>query len=466
MPDRTMTNQALSTQPGATTAAPGRLKRVLSLPDLLIYGMIIMQVVAPVPIFGLLEQRSEGHSVTTVLVAMVAMMITAVSYGRMAYLYPMAGSAYTYVGRTFHPHLGFLAGWSMFLDYLVIPLISAIIPALAIQRLLPFVPFPVLTFLIVAGMTGLNLRGIRATARANTLLLVVTSVAVGVFLILAVRYIALKTGWASLLSLKPMYNPATFRPAHILGGISLAALTYIGFDGLTTLAEDSINPKRDMVLATVLVVLATGILSGIELYFLHLVLPDWRMAADPNTAYLDVMKTVGGTALFTSFLVIMSVSQFGSGFSVQVNAARLLYAMGRDNVLPPALFGYLSPRRQNPTRNIILVGALAFVGSVFVPFDNACDLLNFGAFLGFMGVNLATFWSFYFRPSPGHRRNFLRDGLVPGLGFLLCLAFWIGLPNLAKLVGGAWLLVGMGYCAYKTRGFRDRPLTIDFDEQV
>ena len=442
---------------------PQRLRRVLSLRDLLVYGMVIMQVVAPVPIFGLLEQRSDNHAVTTVLLAMVAMMITAVSYGRMAILYPMAGSAYTYVGRALNPHLGFLAGWSMFLDYLVIPLISAFIPALAIQRLLPAVPFPVLTLLIVAAMTGLNLRGIRVTLHANMVLLVVASLAVGVFLILAARYLFLKTGWSGLLSLSPMYDPATFKVGTVLGGISLAAMNYIGFDGLTTLAEDSVNPKRDMVLSTVLVVVITGILSAVELYFLHLVLPDWR-SADPNTSYLDVMRTVGGPVLFTTFLVVMSVSQFGSGFSVQVNAARLLYGMGRDNVLPRSLFGYLSPTRQNPSRNILFVGALAFLGTVFVPFDQACDLLNFGAFIGFMGVNLATLWSYYFRAPKGHRRHVLWDVLLPASGFLMCLLFWIGLPNRAKIVGGLWLLVGVAYSAYKTRGFRDCPLLFDFKE--
>ena len=442
-------------------AEPQRLKRVLNLRDLLIYGMVIMQVVAPVPIFGLLEQRSDNHAVTTVLIAMLAMIITAISYGRMAVLYPMAGSAYTYVGRTFNPHLGFLTGWSMFLDYLVIPLISAIIPALAIQRLIPAAPLPLLTFLILAGMTGLNLRGIRATVRANMVLLVVTSLAVGAFLILAARYLFFKAGWSGVLSLSPVYDPATFKAGTVLGGISLAAMNYIGFDGLTTLAEDSVNPKRDMVLSTVLVVVITGILSAVELYFLHLVLPDWRLA-DPNTSYLDVMRTVGGPVLFTTFLVVMSVSQFGSGFSVQVNAARLLYGMGRDNVLPHSLFGYLSPQRQNPSRNIMFVGALAFLGTVFIPFDQACDLLNFGAFIGFMGVNLATFWSYYVRTPEGHRRSVLWDVLLPTSGFVLCLIFWIGLPNRAKIVGGLWLLVGVAYSAYKTRGFRQQPLLFDF----
>ena len=440
-----------------------RLKRVLNLRDLLVYGMMIMQVVAPVPIFGLLEQRSNNHSVTTILIAMVVMAITAVSYGRMARLYPMAGSAYTYVGRALSPHLGFLAGWSMFLDYLIIPLISAIIPALAIQRLIPSAPFLLLTFLIVAGMTVLNLRGIRATVHANMVLLAVASLAVVVFITLAIRYLFLKAGWAGVFSLTPMYNPATFESHALLAGISLAAMNYIGFDGLTTLAEDSVNPKRDMVLSTVLVVVITGVLSAVELYFLHMVLPDWKLA-DPNSSYLDVMRMVGGPVLFTTFLVVMSISQFGSGFSVQVNAARLLYSMGRDNVLPKSLFGFLSPKRQNPSRNIIVVGVLAFLGTVIVPFDQACDLLNFGAFIGFMGVNLATIWSYYVRPPQGHRRYVLWDAVLPAGGFLMCLVFWIGLPSRAKIVGGLWLFAGLVYYAYKTRGFRKQPLQFDFRE--
>jgi len=447
----------------ASASAP-RLKRVLTLSHLLVYGMIIMQVVAPIPIFGLLEERSDGHAVTTVLIAMVAMMITAISYGRMAMLYPVAGSAYTYVARSINPHLGFLTGWSLFLDYLIIPLISAIIPALAIQRLLPWVPFPALTLLIVTAMTVLNLYGIRATVRANAILLVVSSAVVILFFVLAARYLFLNMGWDGLISLHPVYNPAAFKSGTILGGVSLAAMTYIGFDGLTTLAEDSVNPKRDIILSTVLIVLITGILSAVELYFLHQVMPDWR-SADPETSYLDVMKLVGGSALFVTFSMIMSISQFGSGFSVQVSAARLLYGMGRDQVLPRALFGYLSPRRGNPSRNIILVGALAFLGSVFVPFDKACDLLNFGAYVGFMGVNLATLISYFVRPPQGHRRNFLWDAALPACGLLLCLVFWLSLPDLAKLIGGGWLLLGLAYCAIKTGGFRRRPLLFDFGEE-
>ena len=175
-----------------------------------------------------------------------------------------------------------------------------------------------------------------------------------------------------------------------------------------------------MVLATVLVCFITGLLAATELYFFHQVIPDWKSVADPDTYYLDVMKVVGGPLLFTVFSIVMCVSQFGAGFTGQVSAARLVYGMGRDNVLPRAVFGYLSPRSQSPTRNILLVGALAFVGTVLLPFGTACDLLNFGAYLGFMGVNLSTFWCHYLRPLPGHRRHFLWDACLPLAGFLLC----------------------------------------------
>jgi amino acid transporter len=460
-----MTSSAAGTATPSGASAP-KLRRVLSLSHLLVYGMIIMQVAAPVPIFGQLEQRSDGHAVTVVLIAMVAMMITAVSYGRMAMLYPMAGSAYTYVARSINPHLGFLTGWSMFLDYLVIPLISAIIIANAIKSVLPWAPFSALALVIVTAMTVLNLYGIRATVRANATVLVISSAAVISFLVLAARYLFVNMGWGGLVSLHPIYNPATFTNGTILAGISLAAMNYIGFDGLTTLAEDSVNPKRDIILSMVLIVLVTGVLSAIELYFLHQVLPDWRAVEPENldTSYLKVMQSVGGMALFLAFSVVMSVSQFGAGFSVQVSAARLLYGMGRDNVLPGALFGYLSPRRGNPSRSIVFVGTLAFLGSVFVPFGSACDLLNFGAYVGFMGVNVATLVSYFIRPPQGHRRSFLWDAALPACGFLLCLVFWLGLPNLAKLAGGGWLLFGFVYCALKTGGFRRRPLLFDFSE--
>jgi putrescine importer len=444
--------------PPAEARSPG-LRRVLNLRHLLVYGMTVMQVVAPIPIFGLLDERSDGHGVSTVLLAMVPMAMTAVSYGRLAALYPTAGSSYSYVGRGLHPQLGFLVGWAILLDYVMIPLISAVIPALAIQRLMPEAPLALLTLLILLAMTGLNLGGIRATLRANSGLLVISCLAVLAFGLLAVRYLHAGPGiWRPA----RVYDPASFHAGAIWAGVSFAALSYIGFDGLTTLSEDAIEPRRDMPRATVLVVLITGVLSALELYLLHAVLPDWR-TTDPNTSYLDVMQLVGGSALFVVFLVIMSLSQFAAGLSVQVSAARLLYGMGRDGALPTAFFGRLD-RRGNPSRNIILVGVVAFVGSVAISFDHALDLLNFGAFLAYMGVNLAALWVFCLRRPEHIARKPLWDAIVPGLGLIGSLVFWLGLPSLAKIIGGLWLVAGVSYGASRTRRVRDRGVSHELAE--
>lgn len=439
------------------------MKRVLRLRDLVVYGMIILQVVGPLPTFGLLEQRSNGHSVLTAAIAFLPMLITAVSYGRLAGMFPVAGSAYTYVGRGLNSHLGFLTGWAMFLDYWMILLISAEIPSLALARLAPILPLPVLNSLILAVMTLLNLCGIQTTLRANKLLLVGSSFAVLLFVALSIHHIVQLHGVATLASLNAIYDPATFHLASVIGGVSLAAITYIGFDGLTTLSEDAVNPRRDMARATALVVSITGLLSVVELYFLHSVLPNWR-ATDPNTSYLDAMAVVGGSALFALFFAIMSISQFGSGLSVQASVARLLYGMGRDGVLPKRIFGQLHPTKRHPSRNILAVGILAWLGTLVVPFEQAVDFLNFGAFMGFMGVNAAAIACFFVRPAAGHRRRLFSDCIVPAAGFVGCFIFWIGLPRHAQIFGGLWLLAGFLFLATKTRGFRKKPILFDFAE--
>ena len=231
--------------------------------------------IAPVPLFGVVQKLSDGHAVTTILLAMVAMMLTAFSYGRMAAVYPSAGSAYTYVGYGLNPHLGFLAGWAMFLDYLLIPLLCTVYGALTVQRLVPEVPYVVLAAAFAGTMTLINLRGIRTTARTNFVLATIMSAVILVFIVLAVRFLFHHQGWPGVFSIQPFYVPATFHVSSIAVGTSVAALTYIGFDGITTLAEDAINPRRNVLLATVGVCLFTGLFGGLQIYLAQRVWPNY-----------------------------------------------------------------------------------------------------------------------------------------------------------------------------------------------
>src|SRR5215470_3292 len=260
----------------STTSSVPVVRRALSLWDLIFYGIVLIQPIAPVPLYGVAQKLSDGHFVTIIFIAMFAMLITAVSYGRMAALYPAAGSAYTYVGRGLNPHLGFLAGWAMFLDYLLQPLINTVWISTALhERYVHAVPFFAWAAIIAGIITLLNLRGIRSSAFANKALLLVMFVVVGLFVVLAIRFLLRANGAAGLFSTQPFYDPRTFDSHRIWAATSFAALTYIGFDGVTTLAEDVENPKRNVMLATVLVCLFTGIVGGLEVYLGQRVWPDF-----------------------------------------------------------------------------------------------------------------------------------------------------------------------------------------------
>jgi putrescine importer len=475
-----MTSDGVPQPPTESQLPVPRLRRVLGLGDLVFYGLVLIQPVGAVGIFGLADQKSFGHVTLTIFIALAAMMLTALSYGRMAGLYPAAGSAYTYVGRGLHPHFGFIAGWAMFLDYLVIPIVSVIYGAISIQKVvdvlapgwtqhavgsigLPFdaqrVAFVCWVVLLVGLTTFLNVRGIQWTALANQVLTAVMFLVIAIFLVDAVRYLWLKQGLAGLLSTEPFYNPRTFNLRAVGTATSLAALTYIGFDGITTLAEDVKEPKRTVPLAVVLVCLLIGICVGLQVYLAQRAWPDYTTFKDPDTAFFDVCNLVGGKFLLNAMATILAVACLGSALTGQVGAARILFGMGRDNALP-RFFARLN-ERNNPVMNIWLIGVLALLGALWLNYEKAATLINFGAFLAFMGVNLAVIREFFFRPPAGHKRNLLSDLAVPAVAFLFCLWIWISLPVPAKIVGGIWCAIGLVYTAIKTRGFRAPPVMMD-----
>jgi amino acid transporter len=334
---------------------------------------------------------------------------------------------------------------------------------------IPELPFVVWAAIIAGIMIFLNLVGVKSSARANKVLLAVMSFVVIWFFWQAIRFLYFGQGWAGLLSIQPLYDPKTFNPNMILTATSFAALTYIGFDGVTTLAEDVENPKRNVLLAVVLTCLFAGICSAVEAYLGARVWPDWRSFPNLETAYMDICRRVGGALLFGAMFVILGVAAFGSGLTGTLGAARLLFGMGRDGVLPRKFFGHLKPGSSTPTNNILLIGALSFAGAVLLnrvgsAYQHAGELLNFGAFLAFIGVNFACFWQFSVHRPAGQPLRVLRDALLPLLGFIACAIIWWKLPHLAKIVGGIWFAIGILYVGYKTNWFRSAPVMIDFSD--
>jgi len=453
------------TEPNVQAAnTPPRLKRVLGLWDLVYYGIILISPIAAVPMFGEAQILSKGHAVTTILAAMLAMTATAVSFGRMAAVYPSAGSVYTYASRGFNAQIGFVLGWAMFLEYLFQPVQNSLYAALSVQRLIPHVPLALLSAVAVGFMTVLCWMGIRTTARTNQILLAFMSLIMAAFLFQAFSFVLRHQHWQGLVTLKPVYDARTFSVRAIAAGTALVAMTYIGFDGVSILAEEVHNPRRNVLLATVLVCIFTGVFAGLQIFLAQLVWPDYRTLSNPETAFMDVAQVVGGYRLFAAFGVVLLVSSLACGLAGHLGAVRLLYGMGRDNLIPRRFFGYLDPKRGSPTYNVLVVGVIAYLGTLTLSWERSVEILNFGALLTFMAVNLAALRHFGFLQPTGAQRNLILDIVVPSLGFLFCLVIFFGLQQSTLVMGAVWCAIGAVYVVLKGRGLDAKAMTIDFSE--
>lgn len=435
----------------APTADPG-LKRSLKLWHLVVYGIILIQPTAALPLFGVVSQEARGHVVTTLLLAMIAMLFTAISYGRMARVYPNAGSAFAYVGRELDPRAGYLVGWSMVMDYLLCPILCVVWCSKAAGNILPIVPYWAWVTLLAGMFTGLNLRGIQASARTNALLAGAMSVVVVILFACIGRYLLAHASGEGLgFFLRPFYDPQTFSFPEVWRGTSIAVLTYLGFDAISTLSEEVENPRRNILLATVLTCLFTGIFSGAQIYAGQLV---WPYGSEPfpdvDTAYVYVAGRAGGTWLLQLVNFTLLVAGVGSGMAAQLAGSRLLYSMGRDEVIPKRFFGVLNARTQVPANNVLLIGTLALGGAFVLSYQLAAEMMNFGAFIAFMGVNLAALVHYTLR---GRDRRWTM-WLPPVLGIGICFYIWIHLRWPAMVLGGVWLATGLLWGAIRKGGFR------------
>ncbi len=446
----------MSTEASVTTTSSGPgLRRTLTLWDLILYGVIVIQPVAPMSVFGVLSERGRGHVVTAILIAMVAMLFTGISYGRMARAYPSAGSAFTYVAQEIHPGLGYVTGWSMVMDYMLNPLICTIWCAQQAHAFAPGVPAWGWKIFFASVFTLLNIRGVKTSARVNTVMAIAMGAVVAVVIVAAARYIFGHPHDDPAYFLRPFYDRSTFSYSALFGCTSIAVLTYIGFDGISTLSEEAENPRRNILLATVLTCIVIGVLSAIEVYVAQLIWPASEKFPDVDTAYV---YTVGRAwaPLFPIVGWTLLLANFGSGMGAQLGAARLLFGMGRSNALPKSFFGVVDEKNRVPRNNVIFIGVIVLIGAFFLSYGLGAEMLNFGALIAFMGVNAAAFLRYFVRAPEKKVWNLI----PPVVGFVICLALWVSLSRKAMVVGSIWMIVGIAFGIWKTNWFR-KPLSFE-----
>lgn len=444
-----------------TEAHTPTLKRTLGLSGVVIIGIAWVTPLIVLATIGIIAQLSNGAAPTAYIITLVAMLFTAYSYGRMASVhYRTAGSAYTYVGKEMGPRLGFLTGWLILLDYFFIPLVVWLIGAAYLSAQFPDVPTAVWIIAFILITTVLNIIGLKVTARANYLLVAFQLLVLGIFVALSIGYFIGEDTGASLAS--PFINQ-DITVSALAAGAAVAAYSFIGFDGLTLLTEETHDPGRTIPLAMMIVVLFFGALFVTVSYFAQLVHPGGAFE-DVNSAALELAKAIGGN-LFSSFLLAgLIIGQFASGLAIQAGASRLLFAMGRDGALPRGL-SYVLPRLRTPVVSVTLIG-IAGLGALFLDVTTSTSFINFGAFSAFTLVNLSVIAHFLrYRPQRGFGA-ILGWILIPLAGAAIDFYLLLNLDGRAKVIGIIWLVIGIVWLAWLTRGFREAPPRMSIDEEM
>lgn len=437
-----------------------RLKRTLSLSAVVLFGIAYMTPIIVLGTFGILADTTGGVVPSAYLAASVAMLFTALSYGRMAAAFPVAGSAYTYVRKSISPKLGFLAGWGVLLDYLFLPMAIWLIGAAYLHSAFPAVPQAVWVLAFIGVTTAINMVGLRLAKNINGALMLVQFLVLAAFVVLAIHYV-LGDASKPLWSLEPFFKEGVQLPL-IMSGAAIACYSFLGFDAVSTLTEETHEPRKNIPRAILLITLIGGFLFIAASYFVQLAHPSTQFENADSAAY-EIARNIGGDLFVSLFLVGLIVGQFTSGLSAQASASRLLFAMGRDGVLPKAFFGRLSERFGTPVGSIVLCGVVALL-ALHMDVTTSTSFINFGAFLAFSLVNLSVVFHYWIGRGERGPRAVLLFLVFPLIGLAADLWLMVSLDHLAIYLGLAWLAAGILYLAVLTGGFSKQPPEMHFEE--
>jgi putrescine importer len=443
----------------AGTADHRALRRVMGTPALVVFGLAYMVPLTVFTTYGLVTTMTEGHLAAAYVVTLAAMMFTALSYAFLVKVIPSAGSAYSFTQRIFGSHVGFVTGWTLMLDYILLPLINYLLIGLYLNAQFPSVPMWLFTLGSIALVTVLNVIGISVVRSANLVLVGMQAVFVVVFIVLTVSNIS--TG-QSLIA--PFFS-SDMSLGLILSGSAILCLSFLGFDAVSTMSEEAKDPKRTVPRAVLLTTLIGGILFIVVSWVAHLAFPNWQDFTDPDAAAVEIMNGLGGNTMAAFFLAAYIAGCIGSAMASQASVSRILFAMGRDGVIPRSVFGRISLRFRSPVGAILVVSAVSLLALV-LDLGTVASVISFGALFAFSLVNLAAIKHFILDQRRRSGGEILKYGLIPAIGFLLTVWLWFSLSASAFTVGSVWLLIGVVYLTVLTGGFRKAPPQVDLDEKT
>ena len=440
------------------------LKRVLGFKDLVFYGLVFMAPVSCMIFFGLLSTVSEGHAVLAYIIAFVAVVFTAIGYGEMSQAFPLAGSTYSFTQRGVAPQAGFVAGWLILLDYFALPMIVNLTSASYMNQFFPQVPIWVWGVIFILICTLINYRGIEMNAKANNFMMIIMIALIIVFLVLAIRYVAVGP---AVLSTTYIYNAKTFALPAVVAAAAIAIVNFIGFDGITTLAEETKDGGKKISLAIIVACGIQAIVFIVVTYFAAAVFPDYTSISDPAIGFAPIAKLLGGTFLSIFAPSVFIVSGIGTCLATQAAASRVLFGMGRDKVILKN-FAYLHPKHKSPVFGILVMAAVFILGTIFLQYGFIAEMISFGALWGFICVNLSVF-VFYFIRRRGYSFNVVKHLIFPILGMAVSGYLIAGLAPESKIVGFSWMAIAVVYVVVRSKvspAFRENLDKVRYSEKI
>lgn len=439
------------------------LTRRLTLFSVVIIGLSIMAPGTVFSTYGIASQITEGKVPAAYILAAIALSFTAYSYGQMVKAFPIAGSAYTYVQQAFNPRMGFLVGWALFTDYLLLPMVNYLIAGIFMSAMFPQIPSYVWILVLIGLTTLINIRGIKLVGIINTLLMAYSIIVIVLFSILSIKSVLGGEGTGSLLSSAPFIvtGDSLFL---ILAGASLLCFSFLGFDSITTLAEETVDARKTIPKA-IFIILCVGTFIFITVsYIASLVQPDFTAFTDPDAAAVEMAMLIGGNFFTAFFLGATLVGTFASGLAAQASVSRVLFAMGRDSMLPKKFFSYIHPRFKTPTLNIILVGIISLLALV-MSLTVAASFINYGALVAFLFVNLSVIVHYFIKGNNRTMKGTISYLILPLIGALFILWLLSGLDKNSLILGGSWTILGVIYLIYLVKYKGLKTVGLKFDEE-
>ncbi len=443
------------------------LKRVLPLSSLVFYGLAFMVPLTIFTTYGIVTNMTHGMVALTYVVTTLCMSFTAFSYVRMTKAFPVAGSVYTYVHKSINPYLGFLSGWVILIGYMFLPMLNYLVSAIFLSAAIPQIPVWVWVVAFIIIVTIVNHFGIQLTDIFNRTIVWIQIVFLVALMIIVIKFILGGGGVGTLADTSSFLNMSELNNVGgfpiLLSGASILALSFLGFDAISTLSEEAINPEKNIGRAILISCIGAGIMFTVICYFLQLAWPTaWFEMIDVAGGSYELIAKVGGNVMAYVFTAAYAVGCIASSISSVASASRVLYGMGRDRILPNRVFGYLHPKHQTPTYSILIMGVIS-LSAIVVSLATAASLLNFGALLGFTMVNLSVIAHYFVRGKQRSGMDIVRYLLAPICGAAFTFIIWINLDFTSMALGFSWIAIGVIYLAYTTKFFRKLPVEMKLD---